>query len=95
MDYNDFNKTYYRASYEWNVSEYVKTDMDYRNDGKRAGYAFAIPPEEMLNNEAFMAGYEIGYDARENEYLSHQDSSVRGVLVAFSAIAQKPRKLVR
>ena len=27
MDYNNFNKTYYRASYEWNVSEYVKTDM--------------------------------------------------------------------
>ena len=69
MDYNDFNKTYYRANYEWNVSEYVKTNMDYRNDGKRAGYAFAIPPEEMLNNEAFMAGYEIGYDAREDEYL--------------------------
>ena len=39
-------------------------DTDFADEGWAAGYAGCVPDDELLENEAFMDGYDCGYTTR-------------------------------
>lgn len=64
MTREEFEDKYNLAIGKWECNKDLTYDTDFAYEGWAAGYAGCVPDDELLENEAFMDGYECGYTTR-------------------------------
>ena len=64
MTREEFKNKYNLAIGEWKCYKNLTCDSDFSYEGWAAGYAGCVPDDELLENEAFMHGYDCGYTTR-------------------------------
>ncbi len=64
MTREEFEDRYNLAIGKWECNKDLTYDTDFADEGWAAGYAGCVPDDELLENEAFMDGYDCGYTTR-------------------------------
>lgn len=64
MTREEFEDKYNLAIGKWECNKNLTCDSDFSDEGWAAGYAGNVPDDELLENEAFMDGYDCGYTTR-------------------------------